>query len=64
MADRRFTELDLRDMFERAQGYRRDVAQGRWVVETRHGRRRWEIVVEPDWDNDLLVVITAYPYAE
>jgi hypothetical protein len=30
MADRRFTEIDLRRMLERASGHRRDVVEGRW----------------------------------
>jgi len=32
-----------------------------WVVTTRHRRRAWEIVVEPDEAERVLVVITAYP---
>jgi hypothetical protein len=34
MDDRRFTEIDLRRMLERASGYREDVVEGRWVIET------------------------------
>lgn len=64
MVDRRFTEVDLRRMLEVAQRYRKDVVVNRWVVVTRHRRRRWEIVVEPDWDARLLVVVTAYPVEE
>jgi hypothetical protein len=64
MVDRRFTEVDLRSMLERANGLRRDVIVGRWVVETRHRQRRWEVVVEPDRDARLLVVVTAYPVWE
>ena len=61
MADRRFTELDLRRMFDRATGFRRDIVEGRWVIRTRHRRRPWEIIVEPDATENFLVVITAYP---
>ena len=64
MGDRRFTELDLRRMLERATGYRTDVVEGRWVFETRHRRRAWEVIVEPDWERQLLVVVTAYPLWE
>lgn len=60
MLDRRFTEIDLRDMMQRARGYRADIADGRWVIETRHRKREWEVIVEPDFDAGLLVVITAY----
>jgi hypothetical protein len=64
MEDRSFDEIDLRAMLERASNYRRDVAGGRWVIETRHRRRRWEVIVEPDGVLDLLVVVTAYPVWE
>lgn len=64
MEDRRFTEIDLRRMLEVATTYRADVVRGRWVIVTRHRRRHWEVVVEPDRVAQLLVVITAYPSAE
>ena len=64
MDDRRFTEIELRQMLERALGYREDVAEGRWVVETRHRRKAWEVIVEPDQERQLLVVVTAYPVWE
>jgi hypothetical protein len=64
MVDRRFTEVDLRRMLERAAGYREDIVEGRWAIETRHARRAWEVIVEPDSDRRLLVVVTAYPVWE
>ncbi len=64
MDDRGFTEIDLRQMLERALGYREDVAEGRWVIETRHRRKAWEVIVEPDRERQLLVVVTAYPVWE
>ena len=42
-------------------GYRKNVVAGRWVIETRRRRRRWEVIVEPDPAAQLLIVITAYP---
>ncbi len=60
MDDRRLTEIELRQMLERALGYRKDVAEGRWVIETRHRRKAWEVIVEPDRERQLLVVVTAY----
>lgn len=60
MADRRFTEVDLRRMLEYATSFKRDVIEGRWVISSRHRRRHWEIIVEPDFDARLLVVVTAY----
>ena len=65
MVDRRFTEVDLRRMLERASGHREDVVvDGRWVIETRHRGKPWEVIVEPDWALRLLVVVTAYPVWE
>lgn len=64
MADRRFTEVDLRSMLDRATSHRGDIVPGRWVIETRHARRDWEVIVEPDSDLELLIVITAYPVEE
>ncbi|WPL19277.1 hypothetical protein Thiowin_04394 [Thiorhodovibrio winogradskyi] len=59
--DRDFNEVDLRQMLEHALGYHRDVVDGRWVIEARHDRQRWEIILEPDDVDQLLVVVTAYP---
>jgi hypothetical protein len=61
MIDRRFREVDLQRMLEHATGYRQDVVEGRWVIAVRHRGRRWEIIMEPDFDARLLVVVTAYP---
>ena len=46
---------------ESAMKLRQDEEPGRWVVQTSHESRHWEIVVEPDPADHLLVVITAYP---
>lgn len=48
-------------MLEHAARLREDVVDGRWIVETRHERHPWEVIVEPDEDTRLLIVITAYP---
>ena len=61
MADRRFTEIDLRSMLKGANACRRSPIAGRWVIETRLRGRSWEVVVEPDDEVELVVVITAYP---
>jgi hypothetical protein len=60
MEDRSFSEVDLRAMLARARRYRPDEVDGRFVVETRHRRARWEVIVEPDEVEHLLVVVTAY----
>ena len=61
MEDRGFNEVDLRAMLERANSYYRDFVEGRWVIEARLRRQSWEIIVEPDIESELLVVVTAYP---
>jgi hypothetical protein len=60
MEDRDFTEVDLRAMLDRASGLRPDVVEGRFVIEAEHKRSPWEVVVEPDEIDHLLVVVTAY----
>jgi hypothetical protein len=64
MVDRGFTEVDLRTMLENPRGYRPDIIEGRWVVITVHHRRTWEVIVEPDFYAEHLLIITAYPYWE
>ena len=54
----------LRRMMEHAGGYRADVVVGRWIIETGHNRKDWEIIVEPDKEQKVLVVVTAYPLEE
>ena len=61
MEDRRFSEVDLRSMLSRATSYHRDVVDGRWVVVAPHGKRTWEVIVEPDPGAKVLVIVTAYP---
>ncbi len=56
MLDRRLTDVDLRRMLEHAGGYRADVVEGRWVIDTRHNKKDWEVVVEPDDEQKLLVL--------
>ena len=61
MVDRQVTEVDIRQMLEDASSLRPDVEEGRWIIASRHHRRAWEIIVEPDEAEHVLVVITAYP---
>jgi hypothetical protein len=61
MEDRDFTEIHLRAMLEQASDYRPNHIEGRWMILTRHNGRQWAIIVEPDHDARLLVVVTAYP---
>lgn len=48
-------------MLQHARSYRRDIVPGRWIISTRHAKRLWEVIVEPDVKAHLLVVVTAYP---
>jgi hypothetical protein len=57
---RHFTEIEFRRMMEHAEGFRRDYVEGRWVIETRFRRKRWEVIVEPIREEEKLEVITAY----
>jgi hypothetical protein len=61
MIDRSFNETDLRAMLANASGLQEDASPGRWIVTTRHDRRDWEIVLEPESRVKKLVVVTAYP---
>ncbi len=60
MVDRQFSEVDLRSMLASASELRPDILPGRWIAATRHRRRAWEVILEPDRVAQLLVVITAY----
>jgi len=60
MLERGFTEIELRRIMEHATGYHRSQEEGRWVIETRRERRRWEVVVEPRPDKEVLEIVTAY----
>lgn len=60
MEERGFTEIDLRAMLQRARSHRPNHVEGRHVIETTDSDSRWEVIVEPDAEDRLLVVITAY----
>jgi hypothetical protein len=48
-------------MMEYAMDYYRGKREGRWVIEARFRRNLWRVIVEPDLDNEVLVVVTVYP---
>lgn len=64
MIDRRFTEVDLRRMLEHASQHSPDIVEGRWVIKVRRQGRNWDVIVEPDFDQKVLVVVTAYAAEE
>jgi hypothetical protein len=47
-------------MLETARTFRQDLVEGRFVIEARFKGKPWEVVVEPDELEHLLVVVTAY----
>lgn len=61
MIDRSFSEADLRQMLEEAKEFREDHEEGRWLIETTFDERTWAVILEPLLDEQLLLVITAYP---
>jgi hypothetical protein len=61
MIDRSFTETDLRRMIEDSTRVEQSATPERFLINTRHHRVAWVIVVEPDTNTRTIVVITAYP---
>lgn len=64
MEQRGVTEVEVRAMLERATGVRSSAVEERFVVDVRHESRSWIVVVEPDADAKLLVVVTVYEVSE
>ena len=54
------TEVDVRAMRERATPYEPGVVAGRFMIHTVHEHRPWIVIVEPDADAKLLIVVTPY----
>jgi len=61
MAFRQFSKVDLRLMLGSLRFLRSDVVDGRWVARAKIDGRPWEVILEPDHERRLLVVVTAYP---
>ncbi|HEX7878019.1 MAG TPA: hypothetical protein VF720_01340 [Candidatus Eisenbacteria bacterium] len=57
---RDLTELDLRQMFWKADRTSPDPRRGRFRVDVFHRSQRWVIVVEPVIEERQLVVLTIY----
>jgi len=60
MVQRGLTETDLRAMLAGASTLVAGRRPDRWRIQTRWHRRLWEVVVEPDIEEEVLVVVTAY----
>lgn len=61
MEERGFSEVELRSMLEVATELAPSKRPGRWLVRTRHAHRPWVVVLEPDEEDHILMVVTAYP---
>jgi hypothetical protein len=64
MEQRGVTEVEVRAMLEEATGFEPSVVDGRFMVHARHAERPWVVIVEPDADVNLLVVVTVYEVSE
>jgi len=51
-------------MLERATQYEPSVVEGRFMIHAVHEHRPWIVIVEPDVDARLLVVVTPYEVSE
>ena len=60
MIDRQFSEVDLRAMLADAREIEPE-PDGRFRIVTQRDARIWEVIVEPDFTDQVLLVITAYP---
>ena len=64
MEQRGVTEVDVRAMLERAMRSEASVVEGRFMIHATHNHRPWIVIVEPDVDAKLLVVVTPYEVSE
>ena len=64
MEERGVTEVDVRAMLERGTGYEPSVVEGRFMIHAPHRQRPWIVIVEPDVDAKLLVVVTPYEVSQ
>lgn len=58
------TEVEVRAMLERATGFEASVVAGRFMIQTRRGLSPWIVIVEPDAESGLLVVVTVYEVSQ
>jgi archaeosine-15-forming tRNA-guanine transglycosylase len=57
---RGFNETDLRILITDAAGFRPSDVEGRFVLHSRLGADEWRVVVEPDFEEHKLIVVTAW----
>lgn len=64
MEQRGVTEVDVRAMLERATAFESSVVEGRFMIHVARNSRPWIVIVEPDNEVSILVVVTAYEVSE
>jgi hypothetical protein len=64
MEQRGVTEVDVRAMLEKATAFEPNVVEGRFMIHVRHLQHAGIVIVEPDADAKLLVVVTVYEVSE
>ena len=64
MEQRGVTEVDVRAMLERSTAFEPSVVEGRFMIHVARNNRPWIVIVEPDNDASVLVVVTAYEVSE
>jgi len=60
MQERGLGEVKLRTLLQDAQDYRPSCVPGRFLVSSSMGGDHWEVIVEPDELEGVLIVVTAY----
>ena len=64
MEQRGVTEVEVRAMLERATSFEPNVVEGRCMIPVRHLQRPWIAIVEPDAEEESLVIVTVYEVSE
>ena len=64
MEQRGVTEVDVRAMLEQATAFEPSVVEGRFMIHVIRNSRPWIVIVEPDGDAALLIVVTAYEVSD
>ena len=64
MEQRGVTEVEVRAMLEKATAFGPNVVEGRFMIHVHHLQHSWIVIVEPDADARLLVLVTVYEVSE
>ena len=51
-------------MLHSAKSYKKDIEEGRFKIKSNFKTNEWEIIVEPDYQEKILVLVTAYSVEE